>query len=232
MENTNSLQEVKLETNEIEERIGDVEKNSIEVEILNTISHEHQQQEKEKEVEQPTKLKCELIADFIGLQKTQGNIVYNEKKLKKLTKPEIIKLIAEFSNNVLSNETENGTEPFSNESGIENLPDATAVVAQKFELIGTGIYNLNLAMMSMLETGSVIFKERTGDVAVLENLTKSIERRREAYIGVFKQLYSQYKNELDIYLTPLSMYCMLTSQVIIETIALNVAQKKKESKEN
>lgn len=120
--------------------------------------------------------------------------------------------------------------PNSDLANIVNAPTKQPDINHlQFDLIATGIYNMNLALMSCLETGSHLIKNKTADIAVLDNLTRTVEAKKEAFIFVFKQIYRDYKQELDVYLTPMAQYGILTMQVITETVFKNVAEKKKKS---
>jgi hypothetical protein len=211
----------------------------IESEIFETISemNEEKKEVKERIKGNSRKTKRELIEDYLELQKSQGVETHTEAELKKLTKPEILKLVAEFANKSLEPKLEPKA-PRVEEPGVEGelkkeSPPELSIdpIAMRFDLIAGGMFNLNMALFSCLETGSFYLKDRTGDVALLEDLTKNSMAKREAFIVVFKQIYRDYKEELDVYLSPVSQYAILTTQVITETIFKNVACKKKNSTE-
>ena len=120
--------------------ILDSEKKQIEVKILEAVEAkqhiEEAKKESEKDIQQKSlkKPKATLISEFIELQKTVCTkdkdgleiLEYPESALKKLTKPEIIKLIANYANRKIetSNNLMYTPSNFESLSFIENLKDS------------------------------------------------------------------------------------------------------------
>lgn len=196
------------------------------------------QMEKEnkiKELNKSTKLK--LIQQFVELQAAANDNQYSAHKLKNMKKDEIIKLIANYSNDKLigsssSQQTTETTTPVSTSvSGISSVPAAPSCNVEQLNAVANGIFNINLAMVSLLETGSHALKAKTGNVALLENWTQNVTQKKEAFIFIFKQIYKDYKCEIDKYLSPIAQYAIIMSQSAMEVVITNIKKNKEQSQE-
>lgn len=212
----------------------DEEKKNIEEDILK--KHTADKEEINEPINKPENLnkkkKSDLINEFLKLQEVSGGGEWDEKKLKRLNKDEIIKLIANFMNAKM-NETE--TKIIENaETGKPEIIEIQkeGLSGEKLLLVSEGLFQINLAFAGLLESGSVYFKNRTYDIALLENFTKKLENRKKDLIIIFSQIYCDYKAELDKYLSPLVQYSIVMFQSASTTIIENLDKKKKEQKEN
>lgn len=228
-----AVSEIK-QTEVIEDNTFEKEKEQIEKEIIESMQKEHLKDKKEEIADtfNLKKTKQELIDNFIELQKTQGEILYSEGVLKKMTKASIIKTVGEYTNRALNPlppplpVSENGEQP--PQPGQQQPPQPTQeqLTGDSFNMIALAMYNMNLCLFSTLESGSIAIKHKTNDIAILEHLTEKYEKRKEAFLVVFKSIYREHKAELDKYLSPLTQYAILTSQVVADTVFCNVNKKK------
>lgn len=217
------------------------EKIEIEQKILEAVQEEHKVVDELNEKKKMTK--AQLISEFIHLQESQGEIRYTEATLKKMTKADLIKKIANYGNDKISssflhgkneknekNETEKKDGDKKEESIASNM--MSAKVDNVDELMSVGLYNMNLCVIKVLETLGHSMKEQTKNINVLENLTNDIEERREAFLVIFKQIYLENKEVMVQYLTPVNQYFMLTSQCISTTVYKNIAKKKEKESDS
>lgn len=212
------------------------EKRNIEEDILKKHTNDKEEADitdsKPKSQDLNKKKKSDLINEFLKLQEVSGGGEWDEKKLKRLNKDEIIKLIANFMNAKI-NETE--TKIIENEeTGKPEIVEIKkeGLTGEKLLLVSEGLFQINLAFAGLLESGSVYFKNRTYDIALLENFTRKLENRKKDLIIIFSQIYCDYKAELDKYLSPLVQYSIVMFQSASTTIIENLDKKKKEQKEN
>jgi len=216
---------------ETEDKLTEEEKNQIEKEMIEVMQKEHVKQEK-VDIEDKfnlKKTKGELIDAFLEMQKTQGHNKFDEQKLKKMTKAAIVKAVGEYTNEILA-----GPPPPSTQTNTveQTIPDAQEMITgDSFQMIALAMYNINLALFNTMESSSIALKHRTGDVAVLASLCEKYEKKKEAFLMIFKAIYREHKTELDKYLSPLAQYAILTSQVVAETVFCNIAAKKKVSEQ-
>jgi hypothetical protein len=211
-------------TNTIEEKrdfLLDNEKQEVEEKIIAAQVKKNDEITEEKKVfQEKSKLtKAELVSEFIKLQETQlkdgEQVEFPEHLVKRMTKNEIIKKIANFVNKKVGESFTKTTIPAAN-------IDMDLMMA-------TGIYNMNLCMIKILETLGHQFKHKTQNVNILEDLSHDIETRREAFILVFQQIYKSHKTEIDTYMSPLAQYVLLTGQCASTTVHRNISKKKEES---
>ena len=218
--------------------ILDSEKKQIEVKILEAVEAkqhiEEAKKESEKDIQQKSlkKPKATLISEFIELQKTVCTkdkdgleiLEYPESALKKLTKPEIIKLIANYANRKI----ETNFLP-----DVKTLIDVNASPAKANmsleDLMALGMHNMNICALSILEVGGHLLKEKTGNFNLLENLPKEAEERKEAFMVVFRQIYKENQEQVNMYLSPIVQYGILLSQCATITICKNTVKKKEDS---
>lgn len=211
----------------------DEEKKNIEEDILK--KHTADKEEINEPINKPENLnkkkKSDLINEFLKLQEVSGGGEWDEKKLKRLNKDEIIKLIANFMNAKI-NETE--TKIFENpETGkpeIVELPK-NEMTGEKLNLIAHGIFSINMALVQICETGSNYLKDKTYGISVLEGWSGKINDRKQDLIIIFSQLYFQYKDEFDKYLSPFSQYLIIMAQSATSTAIENLKKKKEPQNE-
>lgn len=221
--------------NEKKELLLEDEKKKIEAKIFEVIEQKKEQEEKKVEIEKDVnakslkKSKIQLINEFLELQKTvakkdeKGDYIleHTEYNLKKLTKPEIIKLIAEYANKKLSNDFTEKIE--SATSQVSKDPSKPLPIE---DLMALGMHNMNMCVLSILEATGNAFKHKTGDFNVLEDLTGEAEKKREAFLVIFKQIYKDHATEINTYLSPLVQYGIILTQCCTTTIIKNCTKKK------
>lgn len=239
-------QETKTEVkeSEVKDFLLDSEKKDIEEKVLNEVKKDETIKEiisesnMDKGISQTAGIptmeltKKELVQQFLDLQKTQGKTTYSEAVIKKMTKLQIIKLIANYTNEVIGGEAISETVNRTPEELREIKTQELLRTAEGLNIIAEGIFNMNLAFVSGTESLSVYFKGRTKDIAVLEGFTDNVIKRKEAFMAVFKGIYMNYKPEFDKYLSPTVQYAMIMLQVAAITIAGNVKKKDENSNPN
>jgi len=197
--------------------------------------HKNDQIKKNKEQlikEASHKTKKELIEKFIQLQETKGEVLITETKLKRLKKDEILKLIADFANEVLQDKQPSiSTESIDNKPAI-NTSQTVQINPDQLNLIAESLFNMNLALVSSLETGSIYLKDKTSNIPLLENWSKRVVERKQNFLLIFKSIYADYKIQLDKYLSPIVQYSIIMTQTAAESIIENVKQKKNNNKKD
>lgn len=251
-----------LENNNIKvDFLLDAEKKDIEKEILNKLAGkvvqeikiEEKKDEKVGEVKPLPVIatttskevtKAKLVEQFIELQKSQGEVKYSANKLKHMKRDDIIQLIANYSNQILIGETaQKGLENLANAENNENKPVTESAIpgvatpipqisTEQLDVVANGIFGINMALISILETGSHALKEKTGNVALLESWAERAAQKKEAFLFIFKQIYKDYKNEIDKYLSPVAQYGIIMAQTATETIIINIKKNKEQSKQD
>lgn len=221
--------------NEKQELLLDEEKKKIEAKIFEVIEQKKEIDEKKVSVEKEVnakslkKSKIQLINEFLELQKTvakkddKGEYIFEhtETQLKKLTKPEIIKLIAEYANRKI----ETGFTEKLESSAAEVSKDPSKPLPIE-DLMALGMHNMNMCALSILEATGGAFKHKTGDFNLLEDLTLEAEKKREAFLIIFKQIYKEHANEINTYLSPFVQYGIILTQCCTTTILKNATKKK------
>lgn len=251
-----------LENNNIKvDFLLDEEKKDIEKELLNSLNKTDNKPSSEVKPEVKLEVKPSLIAttvpkevtklklveQFIELQKSQGEVKYSANKLKHMKRDDIIQLIANYSNQILIGETaQKGLENLGSDGApstrlpeinsenpsVQSTPVLTSVSQEQLDVVANGIFGINMALISILETGSHALKEKTGNVALLESWAERAAQKKEAFIFIFKQIYKDYKNEIDKYLSPVAQYGIIMAQTATETIIINIKKNKEQSKQD
>lgn len=204
----------------------DEEVNKIEDEISNKFGKQEIKEESELRINEPLKIKdpgrsgskAELIQKYYEMCKVAGREPIAESKLKRFTKAEITKLMAEIMNQEIAGEKvakkEDGREERIAEMNPENL-----------NLMAEGLFQMNLAFCSLLETGSEFIKEKTYDVALLKGWADKISERRAALINIFKQIYADYKETIDKVLSPIVQWTIVMGQTGTSVMFENIQKK-------
>lgn len=179
------------------------------------------------------KKKAELIEDFMKMQAEAGREDYTEKNLKRMTKPEIIKLIANFMNTeIMEKASETEKKIIEGEDGKPEIIEVpkNELSSEKLQLVAEGIFAINFALCSVMETASTQFKSKTWDIPLLEKWTEKVSGKKKELIIIFTQMYIDYKAEFDKYLSPVVQWSIIMMQTGAQTVLENV--KKKKSEEN
>ncbi len=188
-----------------------------------------------KKDKEAKKTKTDLIIEFMDLQEKGGKILYKEHQLKRQTKQEILKHLAEYANDVLINKEPSSVQSSESHIGdpakVESTPAVQngALDPNQMNMIAEGLFNMNLALVSTLETSSVYFKDKTGDIALLANWSEKVVNKRQQFMEVFKQIYAKHRLEMDKYMSPVVLYGVLMTQSAAEAVYSNVQEKKKRS---
>jgi len=183
---------------------------------------------KEKEPDLLKKKKFDLIEDLIKLHQEAGvELTISETKLKRMTKQEIIKLIANFMNREIGGS--GGEVAQTSEKGREG--PQMELDPEKLHLAAEGIFMLNLALVSTLETASIKLKDKTSGIALLENWTTRVNDKKKELLIIFSMLYKDYKVEFDRYLSPAVQYAIVMLQTGATCAIENYNKKKKDTKD-
>lgn len=226
--------------NDIEFLLED-EKKKIEEQIMNKHNIEPVKSDKEeKDNDEPIKPKTtdinkrkkknELIADYLNMIKLKGieNPEWTESKLRRLNKDEIIKLISNFMNEEIADSKTEKKIKIDEETGmpvIIEMPKSVELNGDKLALVAEGIFQINLALVSTLETASHYVKHKTYDIAVLEEWTQKVADKKKELLIIFSQMYLDYKVEFDKYLSPIVQYSIIMLQTGAQCVVSNLKKK-------
>lgn len=197
--------------------ILDSEKNDIEEKILKEVEKKPEEPPQDKEKELKRKTKAELIKEFLKIQETQGKKTHEESQLKKMLKNDIIKLIANYANEIIE-------KPKGAENASQQVADVLRT-AEGLNMIAESLFNMNLLITSGSESLSVYFKKRTKDIALLEGFTQNVIDRKQEFIIIFKAMYLNHKTEFDKYLSPVAQYAMMMALAATVTVTKNIKKK-------
>lgn len=205
----------------------DKEKSDIEQAIIDKFKTE----EKPEVIEENSKndlmkrKKDELIADINELEKALCLPVTPEGKLNRCTKVKLTKILAELMNKTLE---PTPTPEISNSNTLEGESEEKMqrTVAMT-NLITENMFTMHSMLLGALESGSVHFKHKTGDIALLQGLSEANMKRKQELLAILKQMYLKYKNEIDQYVSPVTLYFSAVTSMCVETATSNVSQKKK-----
>lgn len=167
------------------------------------------------------KKKHEIIEDIHKIQKELNLEITPESKLKRKTKPELIKIMAEIMNKQIEPEPETATEEEKTER-TENM----------LGLITENMFTIHSMLVGFGETASESLKHKTNDVSILKGISERNQKKKPQLLEIFKAMYGKYKSEMDQFLTPLAMYVMAVSTLVVETATDNMIKKKENSSED
>lgn len=193
--------------------------------------------------------KIDLITDIIELQKASGVHEDTPCKLKKLTKPELLRILAGLMNEEYINpiklkldkgeiiiDPEKATN-YENTEGILDKPtECTKNTADKkihnIEMLsGTeALWNFNLILLTAIESicGHSLILEKTGGVLLFDGAYDRVKDKREILLPLYKALYIKYGGALTMYLNPLVQILIIESG-ILSTVAFDNLKKKKKT---
>jgi hypothetical protein len=169
--------------------------------------------------------KAQLISNYIELCNAAKLEYEPENKLKRYTKQELIKKIADVMNFKIADV------PLNETAIRDEKPQQIELNPEKLNLVAEGLFQMNIALCSVFETGSQYIKHKTYDVAVLENWTMKVAGKHNELVNIFRQMYMDYKETFDKYLSPVVQWSVIMLQTSATTVIENI-KKKKEITEN
>ena len=207
------------------EQILESEKEEIEKSILeknaDTIPQDKEVEDKKNLI--TGKSKFDMIIDLQNLEKTLGMEITDEKKLKRWTKAELAKRIGDLLSGAIK-KTEIG-EPVKEEIS-QNSPSPD--FANDVNLCANALYRMNLMISGLLENTSILLKDHTGDVPVLQGFCGKIEEQKPLMLDVFKDIYLKYKDEIKPYVSPMAQYGFIMTTSAMAVASENIKKKKTE----
>lgn len=168
---------------------------------------------KPKKAEKHTKI--DLINDIMKVEAENGGEVTDEKKLKRMTKQELEKHLAESLNRKLA--------PIVGVSPQASKVDSALAVRS--------LNNFNLLAVHLLEQTSINFKDKTAGVALLEGWTKKTREMEKELADVFRAIIEKYGNSVQQYMDPLVQYAMVMTTTASMVVAENYGKKKPQSED-
>lgn len=219
----------------------DSEINKIQEDILGSQSNE-EKTPTEAKPEQPKvkKLtKSELVEQYIKLGSAANVEIESEARIKRMTKTELTKKIAELMNRELGGASYTPAEEFENPFNEPPIGDTKehprrqpqVMSPEQLNLVAEGLFQMNAALCSLFESGSHAIKSKTYNVALLENWTQNVYNKKTELVCIFKQMYVDYKDVFDKYLSPMVQWTMIMIQTGTITVFNNLKKKKESSKE-
>jgi len=183
----------------------------------------------DKHVEIPSgSSKMELVDSIIRISKSTGVQVKEEKSLRRMTKPELKRLLAHLLENGVSEITGNTDEKFAQESGLdyeeyEQVPTPSRPQSNNVQPVrpslsidvgAQALYNLNKVFSTVIEkVNENVLCDHT-NISV-EGFSDNLEGRKEELLPLFADIYRQHAGELNQYMSAPNMIMMINMQSLI-----------------
>jgi hypothetical protein len=184
----------------------------------------------ETKVKMPTK--TELIDNYIKLGQVSNYEIESEARLKRMTKNELTKKIAELMNRELGGQqlTSNPgegeiAEDIQRMKAGEKPKLSTQQTTEQLSFITECLFQFNMTLCVALENGSELIKHKTNNTALLEGWSSKIMERKAHLITIFNQIYADHKDTIDVYLSPIAQWVTLMFMTGGITIASNIKKK-------
>jgi hypothetical protein len=173
----------------------------------------------EKEIK---KTKSEIIQDIQIVEQKLGIEISQESKLKRLTKKDLLKKLAEYIN---SPESYMKTEAKPEQPQNNN----NNVAIGETEYYAKTLVQMNARMVGLFEALSISYKDKTMGVELLEGWSENINRAESELQIVFTEMVKKYGVNIKRYIDPVTHYGMIMTSSAMLCVATNVQKKKKKS---
>lgn len=189
------------------------------------IPHSDEKSEKsekldEEEKETKKKTKTDIIDDIRKLEVELGLKPQTDNKLKRLTKQELLRNLANMMN-------ENFHKTQVEEQIKEEIQEQkNEVIQNNSKQVAVGLFMMHSLVLEGLEALSINYKSKTQDIALLEGASEKNKAAKENLIKVFEQIYLKYNTQIDTYLNPMIQYAIITSSILVSSAAENIKKKK------
>ena len=184
----------------------------------------------DKHVEIPSgSSKMELVDSIIRISKSTGVQVKEEKSLRRLTKPELKRLLAHLLENGVQTMTGNTDEQFAQESGLDYQEYEEQVQTPSrsqsnnvqpvrpslsIDVGAQALFNLNKVFSTVIEkVNENVLCEHT-NISV-EGFSDKLEDRKEELLPLFAEIYQQHASQLNEYMSVPNMVLMINVQSLI-----------------
>lgn len=215
----------------LDEEIKNIQNNVVEkyehlTSLSSTCSLKNKEEKSEKsetneEVEEvKKKTKTDIIDDIRKLEVELGLKPQTDNKLKRLTKQELLRNLANMMN-------ENFHKTQVEEQIKEEIQEQkNEVIQNNSKQVAVGLFMMHSLVLEGLEALSINYKSKTQDIALLEGASEKNKAAKENLIKVFEQIYLKYNTQIDTYLNPMIQYAIITSSILVSSAAENIKKKK------
>jgi hypothetical protein len=172
--------------------------------------------------------KAELIKDILDLETKIGGEISDEKKLRRLTKTELEKHMAEIIN---GQATKN---PYAQSlAPLPDIPEAKAgAEGNDTKIAIRTLNNINLTLVAIAENLSISFKEKTAGIELLKGWTNKVKNMDSELNEVFAMILQKYGANIQKYVDPLASYAIIMMSSASVVVNENYREKKKDSEKN
>jgi hypothetical protein len=164
--------------------------------------------------------KTDIIDDIRALEVQLGIKPQTDNKLKRLTKQELLKNLANMMNeNFHKTQVEEQIKEVQEEEKKEAVMNNSKQVAH-------GLFMMHSLVIEGLEALSINYKSKTQDIPLLDGAGEKNKAAKENLVKVFEAIYLKYNIQIDTYLNPMIQYAIITSSILVSSAAENIKKKK------
>jgi len=212
-------------------------------EEIKTFENELAPKDKHTNVEIPSgSSKMDLIDSILKIAESTGVQVKDEKQLKRMTKPELKRLLAHLLENGVSEMSGNTDRNICQDSGLdyeeyeneyEQVPTPSRPQSNNVQPVrpslsidvgAQALFNLNKVFSTVIEkVNENVLIDHT-NISV-EGFSNNLEDRKEELLPLFADIYSQHAGELNQYMSPVNMILMINAQSLIASAHKEIEKK-------
>lgn len=186
------------------------------------------------------KTKAELVDAILDTGMKQGVETKKEHQLKRMTKPELEKILASMIDDGLNELNQNTDKIICEESGLnyeeykkqvksgEPLGVVQSVGNLSIDVGAQALFNINKLFATALEKFNENVAVKHTDISI-EGYSDNLDSKKEELLRYYASLYSEYASQLQPYLNPVNMILLINMQSVIASA--HQASEKKSVKE-
>jgi hypothetical protein len=162
---------------------------------------------------EPPKTKDALVKSILELQSVTGKGDLTDSKLRRMKKAELEVTLAGLYNKA-------------SEKAQERTGNALTDLEADSNVIVENLFLINMMMVSMMEKGSDMIKERTYGVALLEGMTGQVKSTKDELMTILLRIYKDHFEILKKFATPTALYLGYMAKTAGLTVMTNLEKKK------
>lgn len=174
------------------------------------------------------KTKLEIMEDINKLERAAGFEETPNSKLRRLTKPELMKLLGEIINKSTGEiQPAKDDKFFVPASEIEQKKEESR--AQSLNDMAASMCQFNMILVSVLEGISESFKSKTDGIALLGGWSDNVRKMTPELKMVFAEMIRKYGTSVARFTDPLITYAVLMGGTAGDVLITNINKKKKDT---
>lgn len=168
------------------------------------------------------KTKAELVDAILDTGMKQGVETKKEHQLRRMTRPELEKILASMIDNGLNELSQNTDKIICEESGLNYEEYKQVKSGEPVRSVGNlsidvgaqALFNINKLFAGALEKINENVVVKHTDISI-EGYSDNLDSKKDELLQHYASLYSQYASQLNPYLNPVNMILLINMQSVI-----------------